>query len=198
MVELIYNLMRAITSVIGAEQGFINMWEAIRDFLELGGDVLFLIGALMIFMWILIIERMLYFAINHRQVVKKTVTAWNARSDRKSWKAHRIREAMISEVRLIAQQYLGLIQASVALCPLLGLLGTVTGMVGVFEVMSILGSGNARAMADGISKATVPTMCGMVAALSGLFISFWLQRKAQIEIQLLGEHMTMESRIEQS
>ena len=71
-------------------------------------------------------------------------------------------------------------------------------MVGVFEVMSILGSGNARAMADGISKATVPTMCGMVAALSGLFISFWLQRKAQIEIQLLGEHMTMESRIEQS
>ncbi len=198
MVELIYNLMRAITSVIGAEQGFINMWEAIRDFLELGGDVLFLIGALMIFMWILIIERMLYFAINHRQVVKKTVAEWNARSDRKSWKAHRIREAMISEVRLIAQQYLGLIQASVALCPLLGLLGTVTGMVGVFEVMSILGSGNARAMADGISKATVPTMCGMVAALSGLFISFWLQRKAQIEIQLLGEHMTMESRIDQS
>ena len=192
MVELIYNLMRAITSVIGAEQGFINMWEAIRDFLELGGDVLLLIGALMIFMWILIIERMLYFAINHRQVVKKTVAAWNARSERKSWRAHRIREAMISEVRLTAQRYLGLIQASVALCPLMGLLGTVTGMVGVFEVMSILGSGNARAMADGISKATVPTMCGMVAALSGLFISYWLQRKAQIEIQLLGEQMTMD------
>ncbi|NNE37323.1 MAG: MotA/TolQ/ExbB proton channel family protein [Gammaproteobacteria bacterium] len=168
------------------------MWEAIRDFIELGGDILFLIGFLMIFMWVLIIERILYFAINHRQVVKKTVAAWNARPERKSWQAHRIREAMISEVRLSAQKFLGLIQASVALCPLMGLLGTVTGMVGVFEIMSILGSGNARAMADGVSKATVPTMCGMVAALSGLFISYWLQRKAQIEIQLLGEKMTMD------
>jgi biopolymer transport protein ExbB len=192
MVEMIYNLLRAITSVVGAEQGFINMWEAIRDFLELGGDVLFLIGFLMIFMWVLIIERVLYFAIIHKQVVKKTVAAWESRSERKSWQAHRVREAMISEVRLQAQKYLGLIQASVALCPLMGLLGTVTGMVGVFEIMSILGSGNARAMADGVSKATVPTMCGMVAALSGLFISYWLQRKAQIEIQLLGEHMTMD------
>ncbi len=192
MVEMIYNLLRAITSVVGVEQGFINMWEAIRDFIELGGDVLFLIGFLMIFMWVLIIERILYFTINHRQIVKKTVAAWNARPERKSWQAHRIREAMISEVRLSAQKFLGLIQAAVALCPLMGLLGTVTGMVGVFEIMSILGSGNARAMADGVSKATVPTMCGMVAALSGLFISYWLQRKAQIEIQLLGEHMTMD------
>ncbi len=192
MVEMIYNLLRAITSVVGVEQGFINMWEAIRDFIELGGDVLFLIGFLMIFMWVLIIERILYFTINHRQIVKKTVAAWNARPERKSWQAHRIREAMISEVRLSAQKFLGLIQAAVALCPLMGLLGTVTGMVGVFEIMSILGSGNARAMADGVSKATVPTMCGMVAALSGLFISYWLQRKAQIEIQLLGEKMTMD------
>jgi biopolymer transport protein ExbB len=192
MIDIIYDLMRALTSVVGAEQGFINMWEAIRDFLELGGDVLFLIGFLMIFMWVMIIERLLYFAFNHKSVVKKTIDAWNARPERKSWKAHRIREAMISEVRLTSNRFLGLIQASVALAPLMGLLGTVTGMVGVFEIMAILGTGNARAMADGVSKATVPTMCGMVAALSGLFISYWLVKKAQNEVQLLGEHMTMD------
>ena len=62
----------------------------------------------------------------------------------------------------------------------------------MFEVMAVLGTGNARAMADGVSKATIPTMCGMVAALSGLFISVWLQRKAQSEIEILGEHMTMD------
>jgi biopolymer transport protein ExbB len=192
MVDILYNLLRAITSFIGAEQGFINMWEAIRDFLELGGDVLFLIGILMVIMWVMIIERLLYFAINHRTVVKDTVDAWNARPERKSWNAHRVREKMISEVRLSSNRFLGLIQACVALCPLLGLLGTVTGMVGVFEIMAILGTGNARAMADGVSKATVPTMCGMVAALSGLFISFWLVKKAKSEVQLLGEHMTMD------
>lgn len=192
MIEIIYDILRSITGLVGAEQGFINMWEAIRDFLELGGDVLFLIGFLMVVMWIMIIERILYFAFTHRAVVKKTVDAWNARPERKSWNAHRIREAMISEVRLKANNFIGLIQACVALCPLLGLLGTVTGMVAVFEVMAILGSGNARAMADGVAKATVPTMCGMVAALSGLFISYWLVKKAQNEVQLLGEHMTMD------
>jgi biopolymer transport protein ExbB len=192
MIDIIYDLMRALTSVVGAEQGFINMWEAIRDFLELGGDVLFLIGFLMIFMWVMIIERLLYFAFNHKTVVKNTIDAWNDRPERKSWKAHRIREAMISEVRLTSNRFLGLIQASVALAPLMGLLGTVTGMVGVFEIMAILGTGNARAMADGVSKATVPTMCGMVAALSGLFISYWLVKKAHNEVQLLGEHMTMD------
>jgi len=134
----------------------------------------------------------LYFTFNHKTVVKNTIDAWNARPERKSWKARRIREAMISEVRLTSNRFLGLIQASVALAPLMGLLGTVTGMVGVFEIMAILGTGNARAMADGVSKATVPTMCGMVAALSGLFISYWLVKKAQNEVQLLGEHMTMD------
>ena len=64
-----------------------------------------------------------------------------------------------------------MVKTLVALCPLLGLLGTVTGMIEVFDVMAIAGSGNARAMAAGVSKATIPTMAGMVAAISGLYFS---------------------------
>ncbi len=75
---------------------------------------------------------------------------------------------------------------------MLGLLGTVTGMIDVFEVMSISGSGNSRAMAAGVSKATIPTMAGMVAALSGVFMNAWLQRTAVRERELLGEHLTMD------
>lgn len=192
MIDFLYSVLRGIASLVGLEQTLINMWEAIRDFLELGGDVLILIGFLMVFMWIMIIERLLYFSLNHKIVVQKTIDAWNARPERKSWNAHKIRDAMISEVRLSSGKYLGLIQACVALAPLMGLLGTVTGMIQVFEVMAIMGTGNARAMADGVSKATVPTMCGMVAALSGLFISVWLQNKARNEVQVLSEHMTMD------
>ena len=192
MIDLIYSLFRGIASIIGAEQGLIDMWEAIRDFMELGGDVLVLIAVLMVVMWVMIIERLLYFATQHQLLVKNTIDAWNNRAERKSWHAHRIREAMLSEARLSVSRYLGLIKACVALCPLLGLLGTVTGMIEVFEVMALMGTGNARAMAAGVSKATVPTMCGMVAALSGLFLSVWLQRKAESEVQVLGEHMTMD------
>lgn len=192
MIDLIYSLFRGIASIVGAEQDLVDMWEAIRDFMELGGDVLVLIGVLMVVMWVMIIERLLYFATRHQLLIKKTIDAWNSRAERKSWHAHRIREAMLSEARLSVSRHLGLIKACVALCPLLGLLGTVTGMIEVFEVMALLGTGNARAMAAGVSKATVPTMCGMVAALSGLFLSVWLQRKAESEVQVLGEHMTMD------
>ena len=81
----------------------------------------------------------------------------------------------------------GLIKALIAICPLLGLLGTVTGMVSVFDVMTFSGTGNARAMAAGVSKATVPTMAGMVAALSGVYFGTWLEHKAATESDRLGD-----------
>lgn len=67
-----------------------------------------------------------------------------------------------------------------------------TGMVSVFDVMAVLGSGNARAMADGVSKATIPTMAGMVAALSGVFMSTWIERKAKRESERLEDTLTMD------
>ena len=192
MIDLIYSLFRGIASIIGAEQGLIDMWEAIRDFMELGGDVLVLIGILMVVMWVMIVERLLYFATQHQLLVKNTIDAWNNRAERKSWHAHRICEAMLSEARLSGSRYLGLIKACVALCPLLGLLGTVTGMIEVFEVMALMGTGNARAMAAGVCKATVPTICGMGAALSCLFLSVCVQFKSESEWQVRGAHMSLE------
>jgi biopolymer transport protein ExbB len=66
-------------------------------------------------------------------------------------------------------------------------MGTVTGMIEVFDVMAISGSGNARSMASGVSKATIPTMAGMVGALSGVFASTWLNRKVKTERAHLEE-----------
>ncbi len=192
MIDLIYSFFRSITSLVRLEHGFISMWEAIRDFLELGGPVLYLVAIVLAIMWLFIIERFLYFALRQPRLAKDAVRRWDARPERKSWHAHRVREALISDVKLRANQYLEIIKACVALCPLVGLLGTVTGMITVFEVMAFLGTGNARAMAAGVSQATVPTMSGMVAALSGYFISVWLQSKANSEVEELSEHLTMD------
>jgi biopolymer transport protein ExbB len=65
-------------------------------------------------------------------------------------------------------------------------------MIEVFDVMAAAGNSNARAMASGVSKATVPTMAGMVAALSGLYFSAQLQRFANDEGARLADHMTHE------
>ena len=168
--------------------------ETIRDFMELGGDVLFVIGFLTLFMWTLIVERLLYMRTGHRKLAAQTMQLWEARDEHKSWNAHQIRSRLISQVSAQVERNIPLIQTCVALCPLLGLLGTVTGMVEVFEVMAISGSGNPRSMASGVSKATIPTMAGMVAALSGVAMGTYLQRKASRERELLADNLYIGSK----
>ncbi|MDT8410240.1 MAG: MotA/TolQ/ExbB proton channel family protein [Wenzhouxiangellaceae bacterium] len=164
-----------------------NLLEAIRGFIDLGGNVLWAIMAVLLVMWTLIIERywfMFRVLPNERRSV---MDEWQARDDHRSWHAHRIKEGLVSEVRQHLQRNITTIQTLIAICPLLGLLGTVTGMVAVFDVMAFFGTGNARAMAAGVSKATIPTMAGMVAALSGVYFASHLDRKADLEVEKLED-----------
>lgn len=172
----------------------IEFFEAIRDFTETGGQVLLVIGLLIFVMWLLILERALYLFIWHKQYKNQTIAKWKARTDRSSWNAEQIRQAMISRVCLKLNSNVPVIQALVALCPLLGLMGTVTGMIEVFDVMAISGSGNARSMASGVSKATIPTMAGMVGALSGVFASTWLTRTTKSERTHLEDALNLKHR----
>ncbi len=160
--------------------------------MERGGDVLYILMFVTFLMWVLIIERLWYFRANFRKDKQAIQIAWESRKERKSWYAHKIRIALISEATLKISQGISTIKTLVAICPLIGLLGTVTGMIEVFEVMAILGSGNARAMAAGVSKATLPTMAGMVAALSGVFISTYLERKVNRETDTLQDSLVMD------
>jgi biopolymer transport protein ExbB len=159
---------------------FYEAVAAIRSFMELGGDVLFL-------MWALILERFWYLYRVHPIRRREILAAWESRADTMSWHARQIRDGMISESSLALKKNIGLIKALIAICPLLGLLGTVTGMVAVFDVMTYSGSSNARAMAAGVSMATVPTMAGMVAALSGVYLGIWLEHKANTESEKLAD-----------
>ena len=171
---------------------FYDASDAIGQFMAAGGPVLNLIAVLMFVMWALIFERIWYFYGAHKKITNGAMAQWNARSDIKSWAAHRIREAIISRISLGIDQNLSIIKTMVSLCPLMGLLGTVTGMIEVFNILAITGGGDARSMASGVSKATIPTMAGMVAALSGVFASSWLTRKSTREKELIEDHLTIE------
>ena len=87
----------------------------------------------------------------------------------------------MSQVRMELHALLPLIQMLVALCPLLGLLGTVLGMIGVFEVIAVSGNDDAQAMARGVYRATIPTMAGLVVALTGIYFTVRLRRLADRE-----------------
>ena len=167
-------------------------FDALRDFLAAGGNVLVIIMFTTFFMWALIIERLMYWSGAHASVTKRAQRAWQSRSDHKSWYAHAIRERLISEAMQEASRFNNVIRALVAVTPLLGLLGTVTGMVEVFDVMAVTGSSNARLMAAGISKATIPTMAGLVASLSGLIFINAFDRNVQKASHRISDDLLIE------
>jgi len=114
------------------------------------------------------------------------------REERNSWGASAIREKLVSETRLKIDQNMPMIKTLIAVCPFFGLLGTVTGMIEVFSALAITGGGDAKAMAGGVSRATVPTMAGMVVALSGVFANMYLSSVSQRENSLINERLTMD------
>jgi len=167
-------------------------YAGLRDFLQTGGNVLFVIMIATFVLWAFIVERFWFYATAWGGVQKRALEAWKRRSDHKSWYAHAVRDKLISEVRQEAERSLSMIKVMVAIAPLLGLLGTVTGMVEVFDVMAITGSSNARALASGVSKATIPTMAGLVASLSGVFFANILDRRASQSVQKLADELVIE------
>jgi biopolymer transport protein ExbB len=173
-------------------QRLAELWLADRAFLETGGDVLVVILFVTFVMWTLIAERYWYLRSGHVRSVADATSMWRLRSDRSSRRAHQVRRLLVSRVSMGLKETLPLVKTLVALCPLLGLLGTVTGMIEVFDVMAIAGNGNPRAMASGVSRATIPTMAGMVASLSGLLISVQLERRVATETDRIADRLAPE------
>ena len=169
----------------------IEFVSKVSDFVETGGDVLLVIAFATAAMWTLIYERVWYFRTLHKKEVARVRSLWYDRLERSSWEAGHIRRMLISDVRLKLMAGLGPIQTLIKIAPMLGLLGTVTGMIEVFDVMAG-GSGNARGMAAGVSKATLPTMAGMVAAISGMIFSVQLRRFANDEAERVADGLEIE------
>ncbi len=167
-------------------------FQDLQAFLDRGGPVLLVIMAATFVMWALILERLFYFRFAHQQVAAEALAEWRSRSDRKSKTAHWVRDKLVSEVRAKAEQNVQLTKAMVALAPLLGLLGTVTGMVAVFDIMAITAGADAKAMSAGVSRATIPTMAGMVASLSGILFTSGMDRRVNRSVQKVEDSMEID------
>jgi biopolymer transport protein ExbB len=158
------------------------IFTSLDDFLNTGGNVLWAIMLISFWLFFLIIERYWFFVREYPAVRARNRAAWQARSEKSSWFAEQQRRQLLSELDCLMLQNMKLIPALIALLPMMGLLGTVTGMIQVFEVMAYLGSGNPRAMANGVSAATIPTMAGMVLSLIGIPFMTELNRRYKREL----------------
>ncbi|MCB1858001.1 MAG: MotA/TolQ/ExbB proton channel family protein [Gammaproteobacteria bacterium] len=163
--------------------------DAIIDLTVRGGPLIPLIMLTSLLLWTLIIERYWFYRFRYPSILARTVAQWNLRIEQQSWYARRIREGMISELSVALRRGLIPIKTLAAVLPLLGLLGTVTGMVATFDILQQYGNSNPQALSSGISKALLPTTAGLVTAIAALFFSINLQQRAETEINRVRDKL---------
>ena len=163
--------------------------EDVRSFLQAGGPVLWAILLLAAVIGFIVAERYWFLLGIFPEHVRNYQVMWQALRGQEGDLARPMRNALISQARIELGHWLPLLKTLVALCPLLGLLGTVTGMIEVFDVVAVSGTGNARAMASGISRATLPTMAGMVVALPGLYFCLQLEQRVTVSVERLADRL---------
>jgi biopolymer transport protein ExbB len=158
------------------------------DLLELGGPILGLILLIAFTMWWLLFERAYYLLREYPRELAEAVRIWQARSDHRSWYAQKHRIELGGGLASNLRRNFSLINTLIKVCPLLGLLGTVVGMLEVFDALAATGSNNPRSMAAGVSKATVSTLAGMVVAIVGLLAASLGERHAIAQRDKLPAH----------
>jgi biopolymer transport protein ExbB len=180
-----------------------NSAWALEDYLQTGGAVMLPLVLVSLVMWLLIMDRAIFFRRLHRKNMSFQ-TAWEhvladrapdpgqysgavsllvarfmlLRSGNRNLDCFILDETVMRINRSLTD-YLSVIGVLAAIAPLLGLLGTVTGMITTFDVLAVFGTGNARAMAGGISEALITTQTGLLVAIPGLYMKGFLERRAR-------------------
>ena len=184
-------------------QIFSDQYYLLQAYLVAGGVIMLPLLAISFVMWILIVNRLFFF----RRLTIKNMTRERAAQyiqenqipDPKDYKGaiamlvtefqarrtglvnidRNILDETVMSVVSKLDDNLTVIGVLAKICPLLGLLGTVTGMIATFDIISVFGAGNARAMAGGISEALITTQTGLIVAIPGLYAHNFLTRRAE-------------------
>lgn len=180
-----------------------SSWLTLEAYFRTGGVVMLPLMGVSLVMWLLIFDRILFFRRLRRKAMRfqkalehvranqipdpatagGAVALLVARFIRARSGNPRLDRFILDEtvmgIRRSLTDRLAVVGVLAAVAPLLGLLGTVTGMITTFDVMSIFGTGNARAMAGGISEALITTQTGLLVAIPGLYMKGFLDRRAR-------------------
>lgn len=173
----------------GIAAGLASSFATVRELIDGGGPFVLAIFVCCVVMWTLVLERTWFFWRVLPRQVEDTVAAWKARTDHRSWCARQVRDAMISRLNAGMNANSPLLSVLVPLSPLLGLIGTVGGMLEVFDSMAMKGSADARAMAAGVSHAMICTMTGLAVSISGLYPVYHFRSRTRRETELVADKL---------
>jgi biopolymer transport protein ExbB len=168
----------------------LSPFNALHMMRELGGPIVDWIFITCVIMWCIVIERYWYFNRILPRDSALSLATWQGRSEHTSWKSRQIRRALISRLNAGMSSNFQVLRVLVPMAPLLGLVGTVSGMLNVFDSMAARGSADARSMANGVSEAMICTLTGLAVSISGLYPVFYFKRKVRLETERLAEKFT--------
>jgi biopolymer transport protein ExbB len=171
-------------------EGVVDPVTAFRELIAGGGPVVIWIIIACLLMWTLVFERLWYFTRVLPKEADEMLHQWLTRPNRHTWLSHQVRQSMISRLNVSMSSNLILLRVLVPLCPLLGLLGTVSGMLSVFDSMAARGSADARSMANGVSEAMICTMTGLAVSITGLYPVYYFTSRIRRETELLSDRFT--------
>lgn len=171
------------------------------EYLKLGGWVMIPLAVCSFFLWLMITERVMEF----NELWSRDLTVEDAvravEGERVDSSGNGLRARLVQEFlagrsgqpeldrRILRHaayklersltKSLAVISVLAAVSPVMGLLGTVLGMIETFNVISSYGTGNAKALAGGVSVALVTTQAGLLVAIPGVFVSGVLWRRSK-------------------
>ena len=134
-----------------------------------GGPVLYLLFFLTLIIFTVLINKYYFVFFDKNNWYEDKLDHFYEEFPPSGMKLYNVEKTFLSEFRRDSLANIKLLDGLIGMCPMIGLLGTVYGMIEVFEVLSFLGTGNPRAMSSGVAKATIPTMASMVITLFGLY-----------------------------
>ena len=164
-----------------------DMVERTLEYLRQGGWVMVPLATVSVVMWTLIFDRAraLRTLRSGDGLRARLLAEYEAQRTGRPLADRAVLRACAGRLRRDLDRYLGVVLVLAAVAPLLGLLGTVLGMIQTFNVIAAFGTGNARAMAGGISVALVTTQTGLLVAIPGFFLGGRLKSMAAtLELRL--------------
>lgn len=154
--------------------------DGVITLFEQGGPILWPILFASMLLWYFIVERYWCHMTRLPRMRVDLYQEWRSHVDEVlPALQHRRIDSLVRELTAESGRHMLALKALVGILPLLGLLGTVSGMIKVFEVITVFGTGNTRGMAAGISEALVTTLAGLFTALSGLYFVTDLERRSE-------------------
>ncbi len=211
------------SSLVGGEPQ--NWKSRLLDFLKAGGPIILLLAFILLWALLLIINRFYVYTIKHRRgsrFIKDTILLLDKNDTEKAktlaqkskgiharildtclknrqWKRNAaektVKEQLLLEMPQL-ERYLNTIAVFAAASPLLGLLGTVTGMIRMFEAITKFGTGDPKLLAGGISEALITTEVGLIVAIPLLLIhNFLRNRRNRIQAEMEMNAMIILNRL---